>query len=175
MRCAVVVSFALANFLLSAAAVTSSLPSLVQDLRPVAANLTPMSVETPGLQCFTFRSPGISGYLSSCEDPVHDVCAPPTINTSSECYTHRLFGRGAEYRTPLNWQSSRPTKAGLVCRVEFLKRNLRVQTPILFSFKEIQETAQDIIETCNHAGQRRGGISWIRNTGYYVQVVMDHA
>ena len=154
-------------------AAASPLPPPVPYSSPVTANLSTASTETPGLFCFTARPLGIHGPLTGCEGPIYDVCAPPAVITPSECSMERLFGRNARYRTPLNWESSQPSVIGTVCRVEFLKRNMRQQTPTTFSFKAIQNTAQKIVDSCSHEDQRVGGLYWIGATEYYVQVAMD--
>lgn len=169
-----IVYLARVSFFLSVAAASPLAPPVLHST-PVIANLSTASTETPGLICFTTRSLRFRGPLTGCEGPIYDVCAPPAVITPSECSMERLFGRSARYRTPLNWESSQPSVIGMVCRVEFLKRNMRQQTPITFSFKAIQNTAQKIVDSCSHKDQRLGGLYWIGATEYYVQVAMDRA
>ena len=155
---------------------SSLAPSLLR-LGPAIANTTAISTAFPGLFCFNTHS-GELNILSGCEGPIHNICAPPWVHTQEDCFAERLLGRDTPYRFPFNWESTRPTTSGSVCRVEFLHRNTNRSRQIKFSFRAIQDAARLIIHRCDQGNQRKGGILWIDqhegDTGFYVQVTMDN-
>ena len=124
------------------------------------------------LMCFKHSS--ITPFLAGCHDPIQQICTPPIVRSIEQCYHAQDFGGRSPYHIPLNWEAVRPSGDGHVCRVEFLKRDMRRRPPITLAWATIRNAASIITEGCQGRDQKRGGILFFEGTDYYVQVAMDY-
>ena len=135
------------------------------------ANLTGSVPAFSDLKCF--ENPSATPFLTGCHDPINQICAPPIVRSIEQCHHARDFGGRSPYHVPLNWEAVRPTREGNVCRVEFLRGNMRSRPSITLSWATIRNAASIIAEDCQGRDQRKGGILFFEGTDYYVQVAMD--